>query len=113
MYVKIPLKSSAILNTENDDKYCFLWSISAKLRPCKDNHLNRVSTYRQYFDEFNIQGFDFTNRFKCSDVHRFEKFNELSIIMLELSFGQGQNEWKPKLIPIEISKSNSDNSLVY
>ena len=24
-YVKMPLRSNAILNVENDDKYCFLW----------------------------------------------------------------------------------------
>ena len=28
-YVKIPLRSYAILNIENNDKYCFLWSILA------------------------------------------------------------------------------------
>ena len=28
-YVKIPLRSNAILNVENNDKYCFLWSILA------------------------------------------------------------------------------------
>ena len=28
-YVKTPLRSNAILNVENDDKYCFLWSILA------------------------------------------------------------------------------------
>ena len=32
--VKIPLRSSPILNTENIDKYCFLWSILAYLHPC-------------------------------------------------------------------------------
>ena len=30
-FVKIPLRSSAILNIENNDKNCFLWSISAYL----------------------------------------------------------------------------------
>ena len=37
-YIEIPLRSSAILNIENDDKYCFLWSILAHLRPCNNNH---------------------------------------------------------------------------
>ena len=41
-YVKIPLRSNAILNIENNDKYCFLWSILAYLHPCKNNHPNRV-----------------------------------------------------------------------
>ena len=31
-YFKIPLRSNAILNIENNDKYCFLWSISAYLQ---------------------------------------------------------------------------------
>ena len=32
-YIKIPLRSNAILNVENNDKYCFLWSILAYLHP--------------------------------------------------------------------------------
>ena len=66
-YVKIPLSSSAIVNNKNDDKYCFLWSILAKLHPCENNS-NIVSSYRKYFNELNIEGFDFTNGFKCSDM---------------------------------------------
>ena len=45
-YVKIPLRSSAILNTENDDKYCLLWSILASLHSGNNIHPNRVSNYR-------------------------------------------------------------------
>ena len=37
-YVKITLRSSAISNIENDDKYWFLWSVLAYLHPCKNNH---------------------------------------------------------------------------
>ena len=70
-YVKIPLRSNATLNIENNDKYCFIWSLLASLYPCNNNHPNRVSIYRQYFNELNIQDFDFTNGFKCSDVHKF------------------------------------------
>ena len=42
-YVKIPLRSNPILNIENNDKYCFIWSILASLHPCNNNHPNRVS----------------------------------------------------------------------
>ena len=58
-YVKFPLRSSAILNVENDDKYCFLWSILASRHPFQTNHPNGVSNYREYLDELNIQGFYF------------------------------------------------------
>ena len=26
-YVKLPIRSNAILNIQNDDKYCFIWSV--------------------------------------------------------------------------------------
>ena len=93
------------MNVENNDKYCFLWLILASIRPCNNNHPNRVSNYRQYFNELNIQGFDFNKGFKCSDVHRFNELNNLSVNLFELNFYQDQ---KHKLIPIEISKNISD-----
>ena len=107
-YVKIPLRSNALLNIENNDKYCFLWSILAYLHPCNNKHPNRVSNYKQYFNELNLQGFDFTNGFKCSEVHQFNEFNNLSVNSFELNFYQDHNKWRQKLIPIEISKNNSD-----
>ena len=85
-FLKILLRSSAILSIENDDKFCFLWSILASLHPFEDSHPDIVSIFRQYFNELNIQGFDFTNRFNCSDVNKFEKLNNLSINIFELIF---------------------------
>ena len=102
-YVRIPLRSSAIINVKNDDKYCYIWSILAKLHPCESNP-DRVSKYEPFFDELNIEGFDFTNGFKCSDINRFEKLNNLSINIYELNFDQN----KHKLIPIEIRKNVSN-----
>ena len=107
-YIIIPLRSNAILNVENTDKFCFFRSILAYLYPCNNSHPNRVSNYRQYFNELNIQGFDFTDGFKCSDVHKFNELNSLSVNLFELNFYQDQSQWKHKLIPIEISKNNSD-----
>ena len=89
-YIKIPLRSNAILNVENNDKYCFLWSILASLHPC--NHPNRVSNYKQYFNELNIHDFDFSRGFRCSDVHKFNELNNLSINIFELNFYQDQNQ---------------------
>ena len=80
----------------------------AHLHPCENSHPTRVKTYKQFFNELNIQDFDFTNGFKCSDMHRFEKLNNLSTNIFELNFYQDQNRWKPKLTPIEISKNESD-----
>ena len=87
-YVKNLLRSNAILNIEDIDKYCFLWSILAYLHPCENNHPSRVRKYKQYFNELKIEGFDFTNGFRCSDMHRFEKVNNSSINIFELNFYQ-------------------------
>ena len=107
-YVKVPLRTNAFLNIENIDKYCFIWSVLASLHPCNNNHPHRVSNYKQYFNELNINGFDFTNGFRCSDVHKFNEINNLSINIFELNFYQDQKKWKHILIPIEVSKNNSD-----
>ena len=50
-YVKFPLRSNAILNVQNIDNYCFIWSILASLHPCENDHPNRVSNSLQYFIE--------------------------------------------------------------
>ena len=107
-YVKIPLRSNALINIKNKDKYCSIWSILASLHPCENDHPNRVSNYIQYFNELNFQIFDFTNGFKCNDVHKFNDLNNLSVNIFELNFYQDKNKWKHNLIPIEISKNKSD-----
>ena len=107
-YVKIPLRSNALTNNKNNDKYCFNWSILASLHPCDNDHPNRVSNSNQYYNELNFQNFDFTNGFKCSDVHKFNEINNLSVNIFELNFYQDKNKWKHNLIPIEISKNESD-----
>ena len=105
---KIPLRSNAIFNNGNNKNFSFLWSTLADLHPCNNNHPNSVSNYKQCSKELNIQGFDFTNGFKCSDVHRFNELNKLSINIFELNFYQDQNKWGYKRILIEISKNESD-----
>ena len=96
------------MNIKNNDKYCFFWSILASLHPCNDNHSNRVSNYKQVSNELSFEAFDFTNGFKCSDVHRFIEINSLSKNIFELNFYQDQNKWRRKFIPIEVSKNGSD-----
>ena len=63
------------------------------------------------FQFIDIQGFDFINGFKCSDVYIFDKLNTLSINIIELGFYPDQNEWKHQLIPIELSKNESDRAI--
>ena len=107
-FVKIHLRSNPLTNIKNNDKYCFIWSILVSLHPCEIDHPNRVSNYIQYFNELNIDGFDFENGFKCSDVYIFEKLNNSSLNIIDLNFYQHKDKWKHNLIPIETSKNVSD-----
>ena len=106
--MKILLRSNALIIFKNNDNSCSLWSILAYLHPCGNDHLSRVSNYKQYFDELNIEGFNYSTGFKCSDVLKFEKLNGLSINIFEFNFFQDKNKWKHDLFPIEISKNESD-----
>ena len=56
-YIKLPLRSNALINFQIDDKFCFIWLILASLHPCDHDHPNRVSNYKQNFDELNIDCF--------------------------------------------------------
>ena len=103
----------AILNFQNTDLYCFLWSTLAHLHAIADlenDHATKVSIYRQCFNELKHQGFVFTNGLKCSDVHKLENLNILFINIFELGFYQDQNTCKLKRIPIEASKHDSDRA---
>ena len=72
--------------------------------PCDNDQLSRVSNSKQYFDELNIERFDFTNGVKSSDMHRFEKVKNLSIKINEIYFYQEGDKRKIILLPIEIKK---------
>ena len=86
----------------------FIWFILAGLHPCCDNHPNRVSNFKQLFNELINKGFGFSYGFKCNDVHKLNELNKLSVKFFEINFYQDQNKWRHKLIPIEVSKNNSD-----
>ena len=93
-YVKKRQRSSAILSIQNDDKYCFICSILAYLYPIADSkygHAARVSIYRPYLNELNIEGFDFSIGFGWNDVYKFENLKNVSMKIIELSFYQDQN----------------------
>ena len=108
-YVKILLRSNAI---KTYDKYCSLWSILAYIHSCEKCHLSKERKYITYFNDINIECFDFTNGFRFSDVHKFEKLNKISINIFELNIYQDQNKRKTKLIPTEISKNDEPDRVV-
>ena len=106
--MKSPIRTSVYLNLENDGIICFLWSVLANLHPIEIGHPNRVSHYTQYINQLNIEGFDFSYGFHCSDVQKFEKLNNLSINISELGFYQVEIDRKHELSPIEKDKNGCE-----
>ena len=83
---KFPLRSSAILNIQILIKivsFGHFNHIFILRQNLKNGHPTRVSNYRQHFIELNLQRFDFSNGFKCSDVYKLEKLNNLIIILFK------------------------------
>ena len=83
-YCKLPesfRNSKSIVNIQNNDNYCFLWSISAHIYKV-DNHRERVSRYENHFHELN-QG-DIQFPMKIKDIPILERINNLNIVF-ELS----------------------------
>ena len=76
--VELPPKyknSQSLINTKNNDQYCFLWCILAYLYPVEDNK-NITSSYSKHFDKFNLEGLVFP--MKVKDIPKFENLNRLS-----------------------------------
>ena len=101
------MRSNAVLNIENIDNYCFLWSILVYLHRCMNSHPNRVSSYKQHSNEVNIEGFDFTNGFNCSNVLKFKELNNLSNNIFETNSYRAQIKRRHKLIRVDVSKNES------
>ena len=84
-YCKLPksfCNSTSIVNIQNNDNYCFLWSVLAHKYEV-DNHRERVSHYKNHFHELN-QG-DIQFPMKIKDIPTFERLYNLNINVFELS----------------------------
>ena len=48
-YVKTPIRSTAILKMDINDKYSFQWSILPFIHPCENSHQSRVTNVKTIF----------------------------------------------------------------
>ena len=108
-YIDFPIRTNAILNIQNNDSYCFLWSILASIHPVNKNP-QRVSKYEPYRNELNINNIDFSNGMKIIDIPKFENLNnQLSINVFEYSTDE-DNDYK--LVPLYISKNIQNRRII-
>lgn len=80
-FIELPKKISdkkAVVNIQNNDHKCFLWSILASLHPAP-NHVERVINYEQYVNDLDyaLKGIEFP--VKLDKLKLFEKRTNISI----------------------------------
>ena len=74
-YIPLPdfiMKKKSIINIQNEDNKCFLWSILRYLHPVQMNEV-RLTDIRKYENDLNFKGVDFPVKLK--DITEFENQN--------------------------------------
>ena len=68
--------SKAVINIQNDDDKCSLWSVLPYLHEANHNR-QRIEQYKPHESELNVNGIAYLVAVK--DVPKFEKQNDISI----------------------------------
>ena len=74
-YIPLPefiMRKKAIINMENKDNKCFIWSVLRYLHPVQKN-APRINNLREYENDLNFKGLDFPVKLK--DITKFENQN--------------------------------------
>ena len=99
-YVKFLTRTNSILNNQNNDTNCLLWSILASVYPIGKNP-QRVGKNITYQNELKLFNKDFRNRMRKFDMPWFESLNStLSINVFEYSTDEKDDyETAPSHVP--------------
>ena len=82
----------AIVNVQNSDEKCFLWSILAALHPAEKDAA-RVTKYKLYEHEFNTSGLKFpVNPGNETMLTKFEVNNDISVNIYGLYDDDGEGD---------------------
>jgi hypothetical protein len=73
-YCQLPFNSHSIINVQNNDNKCFLWSILATKYPV-ENHVSRVTSYKLFENEIKIDSFPVY----VNDIEKIERENNINI----------------------------------
>ena len=108
-YVKFAKRTNSTLNIQNNDTYCFLWSILARFHPV-DKDPQRVTKYIPYRDELNITNNNFSNGMKIVEIPRFERINPTISVNFFVYSTEEDKDYK--LVWLYISKLNENKRII-
>jgi len=95
-------KKHAIVNVQNNDRYCFLWAVVSALYPT-EMHPDRKSSYPHFQDVLRYDDIDFPITMK--NIKKFEKLNNLAINLYCI-------EGKNKILPCCLSNNHDSNRTI-
>ena len=105
-YISLPnfiKKKNAIINIQNEDDKCFLWSVLRYLHPVQKNG-ERISDLKKYENDLNFKQINFPVNVK--DITKFENQNP-DLLGINV-FSVNDNN---KVYPLRINKKNCQKSL--
>ena len=94
----------AIVNVQNTDNKCFMWSILTALYPPRDN-VTRVMKYRDHVGKLNCDMLEFPVKHTSSKISQFEDVNNVSINIYKY-------DPKYKAAPVQISEKQSRDKVI-
>lgn len=98
-YIPLPKKlasKKAVINIQNVDHKCLIWSVLAALHPAK-HHPERVSHYLPFESELVMDGITFP-----TPLHQLDKFEKLNKLSLNV-FGWEDDQ----VLPLRITNNQS------
>ena len=103
--MKLPQKledKKAILNVQNQDERCFVWSVLASLHPVhRKDQPHHLHHYKRYAQELNLSGIEFPMK-----VHQIPQSVERQSPSISINlFGYEEKE----LLPVYITKEKKEN----
>ena len=99
----IIMRKKAIINIENKDHKCFLWSLLRYLHPVK-KHKTRLIDIRKYKNDLNFKGIDFPVKLK--DIPKFKNQNP-NIPGINV-FSVNDNN---KIYPLRLNQKDTDETI--
>lgn len=109
-YIKLPRDihlKKAVINVQNNDYECFRWAIlSGLFPPGTNNRAHNVNTYKNHKDHVNFGNLPFP--IKLTDVHKFEKLNDLSVNVFGLEYNS-QSKRHVVVGPLHFTKCKKTN----
>ena len=97
-FIKSPkriVNSHSVVNVQNQDNKCFIWSVLAKLHPA-EKHTERLSNYEKHEKELKTDGISWP--MKLDKISKFENMNEMTVNVY-MTDTKGRDIW-----PVYISK---------